>query len=131
MPLRGVSHLSLTVSDLNRSCSWYSDVLGWQEQVRSRSETTTFAHGVLPGGLSVVLRQHDQGSGEPFDEKRPGLDHLSLAVETMADLDSLEKGLAKAGAEFTPTQELPYGWLLAFRDPDNIALEAMLGREPA
>lgn len=57
-----------------------------------------------------------------------GLDHLSFSVETMADLDELEERLAKAGAEFTPKRELPFGWLLGFRDPDHIALEAMLSR---
>ena len=128
MPLNGVSHVSLTVRDLNRSCAWYTEVLEWKEQVRSRGETTSFAHGVLPSGLSIVLREHDQGIGDPFDERRPGLDHLSFSVETMADLDKLEESLAKDGSEFTPKREQPFGWLLAFRDPDNIALEAMLGR---
>lgn len=128
MPLSGVSHVSLTVSDLNRSCAWYTEVLEWKEQVRGRSDTTSFAHGVLPHGLSIVLREHDQGGRDPFDETRPGLDHLSLSVETMADLDKLEESLTKAGAQFTPKRELPFGWLLTFRDPDNIALEAMLGR---
>lgn len=128
MQLGAVSHVSLTVRDLNRSCAWYAEVLDWREQARSRSDTTFFAHGVLPGGLSVVLREHDRGTKDRFDETRPGLDHLSLSVETLADLDELEERLAKAGAEFTARRELPFGWLLAFRDPDNIALEAMLGR---
>ncbi|MEX5632971.1 VOC family protein [Parafrankia sp. FMc2] len=128
MPFDGVSHVGLTVRDLERSCGWYTAVLEWKELVRGRGETTSFAHGVLPGGLSVVLRQHDESRAELFDERRPGLDHLSFSVSERDDLDGLEKRLAAAGAVFTPTQELPFGWLLAFRDPDNIALEAMLGR---
>jgi len=128
MPFSGLSHVSLTVRDLNRSCAWYTDVLEWREQVRGRSDTTSFAHGALPGGLSIVFREHDQGIGDPFDETRPGLDHISMSVETLDDLDKLERSLARVGAEFTATRELPFGWLLAFRDPDNIALEAMLGR---
>lgn len=128
MSLGGVSHVSLTVSDLDRSCSWYADVLEWNELVRGRGETTVFAHGVLPGGLNVVLREHEGVGAGVFDETRPGLDHLSFAAETMADLDLLAERLAAAGAVFTPKQELPFGWLLSFRDPDNIALEAMLGR---
>src|ERR1700755_404918 len=87
MSLTGVSHVSLTVTDLNRSCTWYTQVLGWKELVRDRGDTTSFAHGVLPGGLSLVLREHDQRLVEPFDEKRPGLDHLSFSVETETDLD--------------------------------------------
>ncbi|MBL7497388.1 VOC family protein [Frankia sp. CNm7] len=127
MALTGVSHLSLTVTDLDRSAAWYGEVLDWKELVRDRGDTTTFAHGVLPGGLSVVLRQHDQGIADAFDETRPGLDHLSFSVEEPADLERLEARLTEAGAVFTPTRELPFGRVLAFRDPDNIALEAFLG----
>ncbi|CUU60030.1 glyoxylase I family protein [Parafrankia irregularis] len=126
MAFDGVSHLSLTVTDLDRSTAWYRDVLDWKELVRDRGETTTFAHGVLPGGLSIVLRQHDQPGATAFDETRPGLDHLSFSVSEPADLDRLVSRLAGIGAVFTPTQELPFGRLLAFRDPDNIALEALL-----
>ncbi|WP_230202824.1 VOC family protein [Parafrankia discariae] len=120
--------MSLTVRDLDSSCGWYAEILGWKELVRGRGETTSFAHGVLPGGLSVVLREHDGGGAEPFDETRPGLDHLSFSVEDRTDLEDLEERLTRAGATFTPTQEQPFGWILAFRDVDNIALEAMLGR---
>lgn len=128
MPITGVSHVSLTVRDLDRSCSWYAEILDWKELVRGRGDTTSFAHGVLPGGLSIVLRTHDRSIEDPFDEARPGLDHLSFSVESVADLDGLEERLARAGAEFTAKREAPFGWLLAFRDPDNIALEAMAGR---
>ena len=128
MAISAISHVSLTVRNLDLSCAWYADVLEWQELARGRSDTTSFAHGALPGGLGLVLRQHDQGAADPFTETRPGLDHLSWSAETMADLDKLEIRLAKAGAVFTAKRELPFGWLLAFRDPDNIALEAMLGR---
>ncbi|MEV2225832.1 VOC family protein [Nocardia vinacea] len=128
MAFNGYSHIGLTVTDLDRSCTWYTEVLEWKELARGHGETTTFAHGVLPGGMSLVLRQHDRRIEDRFDEAHVGLDHLSFSVETMADLDELEERLAKAGAEFTTKRELPFGWLLDFRDPDNIALEAMLGR---
>jgi catechol 2,3-dioxygenase-like lactoylglutathione lyase family enzyme len=43
MPLRAVSHVSLTVTDLDRSRAWYTEVLGWTEQAQGRGETTIFA----------------------------------------------------------------------------------------
>jgi glyoxylase I family protein len=128
MAVSGISHVGLTVTDLDRSTAWYADVLGWTQRMRGRGDTSSFAHGALPNGLSLVLRVHDQAAEGPFNETRPGLDHLSFAVESMADLETLEKNLAQAGADFTPKRDLSYAWMLTFRDPDGIALEAMLGK---
>jgi hypothetical protein len=58
-----------------------------------------------------------------FDERRVGLDHLSLTATDEADLSTVEERLTGLGATFTPTQDAPFGKILAFRDPDNIALE--------
>jgi glyoxylase I family protein len=124
MGLRGVSHISLTVSDLPRSREWYRHVLGWESAMDGRSETTTFSYGALPDGTTVVLRTHDEPISGDFDERRTGLDHLSLTVTEPEDLTALESRLASAGTTFTPAQHLPFGQVLAFRDPDNIALEA-------
>jgi len=125
MAISGISHIAITVTDLDRSSSWYRDVLGWEQRQRGR-DATEFAYGDLPSGLTLVLRQHDSGSDEPFDESSAGLDHLCLQVESLEDLTELEAKLARCGARFTPVKELPFGRLLAFRDPDNIALEASL-----
>jgi glyoxylase I family protein len=126
MALTGVSHVGLTVTDLDRSCNWYRDILGWQEMMRDRGDTTAFAYGALPGGLTLVLRQHDQPAAGSFDEARAGLDHLSVSVESITDVEALEKRLEEAGARFSPRVNAPYGTVLSFRDPDNIALEVML-----
>jgi len=123
MAISGVSHVSLTVGDLARSAAWYRDVLGWQQLSDGRSDTTTFAYGTLPGGTTLVLRVHDEPIEGLFDERRPGLDHLSLAASEIGDLREVEARLAAAGATYTPVQVLPFASVLAFRDPDNIALE--------
>jgi glyoxylase I family protein len=125
MAITNLSHLSLTVSDLDVSKAWYSDVLSWSEQVTGRSDTTSFAYGILPGDVVVVLRQHDEPAGSTFDERRPGLDHLSLMVSGRADLEQVETRLRERGGVYTPTVELPFAHQLTFRDPDNIALELM------
>lgn len=88
-----------------------------------RSDTTTFSYGSLPDGTSLVLRTHDEPINGEFDERRAGLDHLSLTVTEAADVEAIESRLELAGTTFTPAQHLPFGQVLAFRDPDNIALE--------
>ncbi len=123
MAVTGVSHVSLTVNDLARSCAWYHEVLGWEQRSEGRSDTTTFAYGTLPGGTTLVLRVHDGAGGESFDERRTGLDHLSFAASDVADLTEVERRLESAGTRYTPVQALPFATILAFRDPDNVALE--------
>jgi catechol 2,3-dioxygenase-like lactoylglutathione lyase family enzyme len=81
-PLIGLSHLDLSVSDRHASAEWYASVLGfeirgdrWNEVARLR-----WTHLVHPCGLSVGLVEHPDNPGDPFDERRAGLDHVSFAV---------------------------------------------------
>ena len=123
MALSGVSHISLTVTDLALSGPWYHEVLGWEEKMNGRSETTAFVYGTLPDGVAIVLRVHDAPGADTFDERNVGMDHLSLVATDAGDLTTVERRLQSLGAEYTPIQQLPYGQVLNFRDPDNIALE--------
>lgn len=125
MPVTALSHVSLTVSDLEVSKAWYADVLSWTEQASDRSDTTSFSYGVLPGDIAIVLRQHDSSESTPFDERRAGLDHLSFTVSDVADLHNVERVLKERGNQYTPTVQHSYAYQLTFRDPDGVALELM------
>jgi catechol 2,3-dioxygenase-like lactoylglutathione lyase family enzyme len=128
MAIRGISHIGLTVSDLDVSRSWYAAVLGWQNaNSDGATETTRYSVGRLADGTTLVLRAHRDGVGR-FDERTPGLDHLSLAVENAADLDDVLERIRTAGTAWSPVQEVSYGRILNFRDPDNIAIEIVAPR---
>jgi glyoxylase I family protein len=122
----GFSHVALTVIELERSKQWYADVLGWQPLFEGDDEHgIRFAFGVLAGGqVGVGLRQHRDGDGASFGPQRTGLDHISFAVASRADLEGWVEHLAGLGSEFSPIVDAPYGAVLSFKDPDNIALEA-------
>ena len=123
----GFSHVALTVTELERSKRWYADVLGWQPLMEGDDEHgIRFAFGVLAGGqVGVGLRQHPDGARESFSPQRTGLDHISFAVGSRADLETWVDQLAGSEAEFSPIVDAPYGAVLSFKDPDNIALEAL------
>lgn len=60
-----------------------------------------------------------------FDSERTGLDHVSFAVSSRADLDSAAVALAGAGIPHGEIIELaPAGIaILSFQDPDDINVE--------
>lgn len=126
MPVSGFSHVSITVSDLDASRAWYARALGWTELMAGRTDTTTFAVGVVPEAATVVLRTHDEPVTGRFDERRVGLDHASFAMATADDLRELEERLRAMGATLSPVKETPAAHVLSFRDPDGVALEAYL-----
>ena len=69
------------------------------------------------------VRQYREGSGDRFDERRTGLDHVAFGVSSRADLDDWARELDARGVAHEPVADTPIGSLLVFRDPDNIQLE--------
>jgi glyoxylase I family protein len=120
----GVSHVSLSVTDLDRSVAWYTDVLGFQLLMPTDAPGLRRVLLVHQGSsLMVALGQHEKGTGAPFDETASGLDHLSFAVADRDELAAWEARLAEKGVSYSPIQDVFYGSVLVLRDPDNIQLE--------
>jgi glyoxylase I family protein len=120
----GISHLDLSVSDVDASASWYERVLGLRRLKRVELPTRTMI--VLfhqASGLIIGLNQHQGAPDEPFDERRAGLDHVGFAVENREDLDGWQARLAELGVAHSPVGDTESGSALVFRDPDQIQLE--------
>lgn len=77
-------------------------------------------------GLIFGLHTNTGNRGEPFDEARTGLDHVSFGVAGREALVAWTEWLDELGVAHTgvvdETQPLPYSTVV-FRDPDNIQLE--------
>lgn len=126
MKFTSVSHLDLSVSDVESSARWYGEVLGLRRLTRADLDNRIMI--VLrhdDSGLIVGLIQHREPAADRFDERRPGLDHIGFAVGDRSDLDAWQTRLAELGVEHSPVQDAPSGTgtALVFRDPDNIQLE--------
>lgn len=135
MPVAAVdyAHIRLTVTDIERSRAFYDAVFGFDVLVEAppadADEQTKeqlafvfggviyqFAGGVL--GLRPVAP-----TGDRYNEDRVGLDHVSFAVADRSDLDDAVGVLDGLGIAHEDVKDIGSGYILEFRDPDNIALE--------
>jgi glyoxylase I family protein len=116
----GVNHFALTVTDLDVSQRFYTDVLDFLAVL-------DFGYGRVcmhkPTGFTIGLMQHPEGRRAPFSELNTGLDHVGLAAADRDELVGWEGRFRALGVTHTPIQDMPLGHHLNFRDPDGIALE--------
>jgi len=123
--ISGVHHVAFTVTDVERSSAWYTDLLGMQVLLSSDGEDGVRSRVLVEptSGAAVALRQYPNGSGDQFDEFRTGLDHLAFTVASREELEKWQGELDARGITFSPVAETPVGSLVVFRDPDGIQLE--------
>jgi glyoxylase I family protein len=116
----GVAHVALTVTDLDVSQRFYTEVLGLVV-VLDKGDGRVCMH---PGtGFVLALLRHDDARGGPFSELSTGLDHLGLVASSRADLEAWQRRFDEHGVTYTPIRDMEMGSHLNFRDPDGIALE--------
>jgi glyoxylase I family protein len=128
----GYSHVRLTVTDLQRSRTFYETVLGlpvafeWDE---TADQSAKDALGFLYGG---VIYNYGEGflglrptgaSDDGFSEDRVGLDHLAFEVADISELDLALALLEEHDIPHSGIKDIGIGSILEFRDPDGIALE--------
>jgi len=133
MPIQlSYSHVRLTVTDIARSQAFYDQVFGLPvalELPDGADQATREQLGFLFGGVIYRLGSALFGlrpvapAGDRFDEDRVGLDHLSFAVDGVAELEEMAHRLDGLGVAHGGVKDIGMATILEFRDPDNIALE--------
>jgi catechol 2,3-dioxygenase-like lactoylglutathione lyase family enzyme len=112
----GLTHLALTVSDLDSSFQFYHDVFGMVAVYREKN----FLQAKTPGGHDIlVLEEGTENVG-----KSGGIKHFGFQLADARDIDSAAAAIETAGGkilhrgEFCPGE--PY---VFFADPDGYEVE--------
>jgi glyoxylase I family protein len=118
-----ITHVAVTVTDLAASEAWYTKVLGVKPVLDE--DTGPFRHIVYQLGNTLLGLHYfpDLVSTEPFNERKPGLDHIAFGVASRAELAAWAIRLDELGVAHGGILDASYGSGLSVRDPDNIALE--------
>lgn len=127
----GVSHVALTVRDMEKSAEWYQRVFGWVELGRLVDDEAIPPRILLfdmSSGFALGLTQPRDGSADDFDYRRTGLDHLAFGVSDDDELARWSAHLDEVGVAHSPVRELELGKFVSFEDPDGIQLELWLTR---
>jgi len=120
-----IHHVRLTVSDVDRSRAFYTEVLGFAH-VMDLPSGVFLSNGSVGLGIGPSPDPSRASSDDRFDEARIGLDHLSFAAASREELERAQQLLEERGVPHGEITDLgdAFGlYILAFRDPDNIQLE--------
>jgi catechol 2,3-dioxygenase-like lactoylglutathione lyase family enzyme len=113
----GLTHLSLAVSDLNRSFQFYHDVFGMLAVYRE----PTFIQAQTPGSQDIMVFEIAEGD---HIGQSGGIKHFGFRLSDARDIDKAARVIEQAGGkiidrgEFVPGE--PY---VFFKDPDGYEVE--------
>jgi glyoxylase I family protein len=129
----GISHLGLSVTDLDRSIAFYRDMLG-AVLVRAPydGDNSSFS-GQLAwirlGSLAIDLYQHAATRDESFDPAQTGLDHLAFVSATREELEAWARWLDEHDVARSPIREAnDVASMFDFKDPRRNPNRVLLPR---
>jgi glyoxylase I family protein len=128
-----LSHLDLTVTDLESSVEFYERVLlrlGYRRLDDAGAGAPCWGISDAAGGFfTIALKLARPGSGTTHDRYSPGLHHLAFHADSREDVDAFHGFLLDIGATvLDPPTEYAYTpgyYAVFFADPDGIKLEVV------
>ena len=118
----GIDHVALSVSDLERSLKFYTEVLGLK--ITERENQKPGVEYFLDCGTSLVgLIQGDpKGDNHVLQDGGLGGNHFSFRAHT-SDFDHIVEEIRSRGITITYLKKREKSWSLYFLDPDGNKLE--------
>jgi catechol 2,3-dioxygenase-like lactoylglutathione lyase family enzyme len=126
-----VHHIDLVVSSMERSLSFYRELLGplgWHGMSEVEGERGETIWYLLGRETQIGLREEQSHDG-PYDRYRIGLHHLAFEAQSRGVVDERAEWLQSTGAEIeSEPQEYTYSpgyYAVFFYDPDGMKLEIL------
>jgi uncharacterized glyoxalase superfamily protein PhnB len=112
--------VSLTVTDLERSLTWYRDVIGFSVRRTFEREGKLMAISLVAGEVRILLSQDDGAHG--LDRARGA--GFSIQITTEQNIDDLADRIKNRGATLDDEpRDLRWGQrAFRLRDPDGFKL---------
>ena len=136
MPARGIHHVDLAVTDVERSLRFYLSLLGplgWAEDVRypTYRGTEEVVYLADPTGAMLGLRPADGGAHRYYDV---GMEHLAFEVDSRDEVDAAHQRSLAAGHKihFPPEEDrdVPGYYAVFVFDPDGLRIEVFCWPRP-
>ena len=148
--IRGVHHVAVSTSDLDRLAGFYTELFGFEtvmstswcdrpviDEIVGLSGSAARQVMLKSGNAFIEIFEYETPAGDPGPEQRTAADrgytHFCIDVE---DIDAEYDRLSAAGMQFhCPPPQLSGGWVRATygRDPDGniIELQEIVDRDLA
>jgi glyoxylase I family protein len=138
--IKGIDHSSFTVSDMERSISFYRDIMGMKVDWDSAAEGVRFKGPeadkvtgcpgteqrlvfMTIGDSRIELVQYTPPGKALLDNKASDTGSAHVCFKTDNVQDFYQKLLKNGVRIHCPPQHIGFGWVMYFRDPDGIILE--------
>ncbi len=123
-----VGHIHLKVADLERSISFYRDVLGFELTQRFGNQAAFLSAGGYHHHIG--LNTWESSGGRPPTAGTTGLYHVAFLYPSRAELGDALRRLMKAGIPLDGAADHGVSEALYLRDPDENGVELYWDRPP-
>jgi glyoxylase I family protein len=134
MARASISHIALTVSDLNRSVEFYDKIfkfMGYMPievpETAQRAMNTQVRSWVGPGYSISIRPSKGEFAHRAHDRNAPGFNHMAFYAEDRSDIEAMHRLLKEMGVEILdPPAQYPYSpgyFAVYFADPDGLKFE--------
>lgn len=123
-----LSHMVLTVNDIEQSREFYTTVLGFDviKEIPDRNRVI-MTNGDVTLGIGLPPDPDQAPKSDSFSEHRVGLDHASFSVESHDSLLEAARLFDENNVSHGEIKDLRAAgiplYVMSFRDPSNIQLE--------